>query len=122
MWSELTSVLEDRNLSRRERFTRTIERAFEVQREADALHTALRRAGVAVLESPGFDGLGQRVVEVIANLIEGGDGVDAAERARYVLLVVTSLLERVGREPLEDEQAARLAGDTARMLAEFLEL
>lgn len=124
LWSELESVLADRTRSPRERLMSIIPAVFAAQRRDFELQVALHHEGAAVPEGPRFKDLEERTVHgltlFLADAHPGRDGHRAW--AVHAFFVLTSLLDRIGREPLDEPALEETASRTALMLAAYFEL
>lgn len=125
LWGALEEALQDATRTPRERLGAVIEQAFAAQHEARELHAALRAAEVEMPTMPGFAELEDQVCTRLAAWF--GEVTSLSEDARrdhatHVWLVLTALLDRLARDPLDAARVHRLADDTATMLAAFIGL
>src|SRR5690606_20268236 len=118
----LEELLRDRTQPPKDRLAAMIEGAFVAQHQAAELHAALLAEAVDVPETPGFAELEAQICERLVGLLGEATSLSLSERrerAAHLWLVLTALLDRIARDPLDTAALRRLSRDTAAMLVTF---
>lgn len=121
LWQELSRILEDQAVPARQRFATVVELSITVQARANEQHAALESA--AAPADAAFEHLSGRVIEGLAQFIRGalpGREADAEFQARFCLMVLGGVFERIAKERPTNESVERIATETSHMLCAHL--
>ena len=123
---KLAPILEDKNLSKRDRLKKFIQVFFETEAEESELRTALRAAAISIEETKQFKALYARFTKVIHEFIEDSlpqhPKEDLSTKVEFITCLISSTADRLTSDKISPAKLQEHATLLSTMIISYFKI